>query len=264
MTREGFKARLKAGRLLVGSYVTFPSPEIVELFAHAGMDYVILDLQHSSPGWETLAHMIRAADAGGIAPLVRVHTRDPGVLLKVLELGAEGINLPGVKDAAEVRTVMDAIYYAPLGRRSASGHTRAAGFSSRRSDFPAHVARQHARVVLWCTIEDPESLANVGEIAALDPGPDLISVGRGDLSASLGVAGEVNHPHVIAAAERVIAEVRRRSGGKTTSCATIERPEDFGPWHARGCRVFTYAADAILLMEAARSAVEAFRTVRNR
>jgi len=77
MAREGFKARLKAGRPQIGCYVTFPSPEVVELLAHAGMDYVILDLQHSSPDWQTLAHMIRAADAGGTAPLVRVHTRDP-------------------------------------------------------------------------------------------------------------------------------------------------------------------------------------------
>jgi 4-hydroxy-2-oxoheptanedioate aldolase len=264
MAREGFKARLNAGRLLVGSYVSLPSPDVVELFAHAGMDYVVIDLQHSSPGWDTLAHMIRAADAAGAAPLVRVYTRDPAILLKLLDMGAEGINLPSVKSAAEVRAVLDAIYYAPLGHRGASSHTRAGGYNSRRAEFPAHVQRQNARVALWCTIEDRESLAHVGEIAALDPGPTVISVGRGDLATSMGVAGEVDHPHVIAAAERAIAEVKRHSGGKTASAAMVQRAEDFAPWHARGCRLFTYAADAILLMEAARRAVDAFRSVRDR
>jgi 4-hydroxy-2-oxoheptanedioate aldolase len=259
---DGFKARLKAGEPQIGCYVTFPSPEVVELLAHAGMDYVILDLQHSSPNWETLAHMMRAADAAGAAPLVRVHSRDPALLLKVLDMGAEGINLPLVKNAAEVRAVLDAIHYAPLGHRSACGHTRAGGYNSRRSDFPEHVRRQHERVTLWCAVEDPESLGNVGEIAALRPGPDVIGVGRGDLSVAMGLPGQVNHPDVIAAAERGIADVKRLSGGRTASSTMIQRTEDFAPWLARGCRLFTYAADAILLMEAARGAVEIFRSTK--
>ena len=164
-------------------------------------------------------------------------------------MGAEGINLPCVKDAGEVRAALDAIHYPPLGHRSACGHTRAGGYNSRRSDFPEHVKRQHERVTLWCALEDPESLARVGEIAALQPGPDVISVGRGDLSAALGLHGQVNHPEVIAAAERVIAQVAQRSGGRTASSTMIERTEDIAPWLARGCRLFTYAADAILLME---------------
>jgi 4-hydroxy-2-oxoheptanedioate aldolase len=261
MAREGFKARLKAGRPQIGCYVTFPSPEVVELLAHAGMDYVILDLQHSSPDWQTLAHMIRAADAGGTSPLVRVHSRDPAILLKVLEMGAEGINLPCVRNADDVRAAIDAIYYAPLGHRSACGHTRAGRYNIRRTDFPEHVKRQHERVSLWCAVEDPESLANVGEIASLRPGPDVIGVGRGDLSASMGLHGQVNHPEVIAATERVIAEVKRLSGGQTASSTMIERSEDFAPWLARGARLFTFAADAILLMKAARAAVEAFGEV---
>jgi len=255
---RGFKSRLRSGETLIGSYVTFASPEVVELLAHAGMDYVIIDLQHSSPDWQTLAHMIRAADAGGTAPLVRVHSRDPAILLKVLDLGAEGINLPVVRNAAEVREAVDAIYYPPIGHRSACGHTRAGRYNSRRSDFPEHVRRQHERVSLWVAVEDTEAIRQVGDIAALRPGPDVIGVGRGDLSASLGLYGQLNHPDVIAACERAIADVRTRSGGACASSTMIQRPEDIAPWLARGCRLFTYAADAILLMEAARGAVEAF------
>ena len=70
--RPGLKAKIKTGTPLIGSYVTFPSPEVVELFARAGMDYVIIDLQHASPDWQTLAHMLRAADAGGADRIVAV------------------------------------------------------------------------------------------------------------------------------------------------------------------------------------------------
>jgi 4-hydroxy-2-oxoheptanedioate aldolase len=253
------KAMLKAGTPIVGTYVTFPSPEVVELFAAAGMDYVVIDLQHSSPDWQTLAHMIRAAEARGVAPIVRVHDAEPSILLKVLDLGAEGISLPGVRDAGAITAAVEAAYYAPVGRRGACGHTRAGHYNSRRSEFAEHVRRQHERVCLWALVEAPEALARIGDIAAVRPGADVISVGRGDLSAALGLYGQIDHPDVIAAAERAIAEVSSRSNGDCISSAMVHSREDIAFWFEKGCRMFTYAADAILLMNAARHAVDAFR-----
>lgn len=259
-TQSSLKARIAGGQPLIGSYVTFPSPEVVELFARAGMDYVIIDLQHASPDWQTLAHMLRAADAGGTSAIVRMHNHEPSLLLKVLELGAEGISLPGVQGPQDIRAAMDAMYYAPVGNRGACGHTRIGGYNSRRSDFPEHVRRQNERVCIWAIVEDTEAIGKVGEIAAVQPGADVIGVGRGDLSTALGLAGQVNHPDVIAANEKVIKEVQARSKGKCASSTMIQRLEDIEPWHQRGCRLFTFAADAILLMEAARGAVDAFRS----
>jgi 4-hydroxy-2-oxoheptanedioate aldolase len=189
-----------------------------------------------------------------------MYTHEPSVILKVLELGAEGISLPGVQGAADIRAAADAIYYPPLGHRGACGHTRVGGYNSRRSDFPAHVQRQTDRVCIWAIVEDSEALRQVGEIAAVRPGADVISVGRGDLSTLLGLAGQVNHPDVIATNEKVIKEVQARSGGQCASATMIQRTEDIKPWFDRGCRLFTFAADAILLMDAARGAVDAFRS----
>jgi 2-keto-3-deoxy-L-rhamnonate aldolase RhmA len=256
----GLKAKIKAGKPLIGSYVTFTSPEVVELFAHAGMDYVVIDLQHSSPDWQTLAHMLRAADAGGTSSIVRVNTHEPSFILKVLEMGAEGISLPGVQGAEDIRAAVDTMYYQPIGNRGACGHTRAGGYNSRRSDFPEHVRRQNERVCIWAIVEDTDAIGKVGDIAAVRPGADVISVGRGDLSTALGLAGQINHPDVIAANERVIKEVQTKSGGQCASGAMIQSVEDIAPWYERGCRLFTYAADAILLMNAARGAVDAFRS----
>jgi len=259
-SRQGLKAAIRAGKPLIGSYVTFPSPEIVELFANAGMDYVIIDLQHASPDWQTLTHMLRAADVGSVSPIVRLYTHDPSLILKVLELGAEGISLPGIKSAEDIRAAADAMYYPPLGQRGACGHTRVGGYNSRRSDFPEHVRRQNERVCIWAIVEDPESISKVGEIAAVRPGADVIGVGRGDLSTAMGLGGQVNHPDVIAANEKVIKDVQNKSGGQCASATMIQRTEDIVPWFERGCRLFTFAADAILLMEAARGVVEKFNS----
>jgi 4-hydroxy-2-oxoheptanedioate aldolase len=203
--------------------------------------------------------MIRAAEARGIAPIVRVYDRHPGLLLKILDMGAEGLSLPGVTSADEIRAVVDAVYYPPVGRRGACGHTRAGHYNSRRSDFSEHVRRQHERVCIWALIEEPAAIAQVGDIAALRPGADVISVGRGDLSTALGHYGQIDHPDVIAATERVIDEVKRRSDGECVSSIMVHRPEEVERWLAKGCRMFTYAADAIMLMDVARGAVEAFR-----
>lgn len=258
--REGLKAKIKAGKPLIGCYVTFSSPEVVELLAHAGMDFVTIDLQHSSPDWETLSHMVRAADAGGVSPIVRLHTHEPSLILKVLDLGAEGLSLPNMKSADDLRAVVDAAFYAPLGNRGACGHTRVGGYNSRRSDFPEHVRRQNERVCIWAIIEDSEAIGKVGDIAAVRPGADVISVGRGDLSTAMGLAGQVNHPDVVAANERVIKEVQNRSGGQCASACMIQRTEDIAPWFERGCRLFIYGADATLLMDAARGVVDTFRS----
>jgi 2-keto-3-deoxy-L-rhamnonate aldolase RhmA len=257
-SRPGLKAKLAAGRPVIGSYVTIQSPDVVELFACAGMDYAILDMQHSSPDFGLLQHMIRAADARGMSTVVRVHEHDPALILKVLELGPEGISLPGVRSVEDVKNVVDAAYYAPIGHRGACGHTRVGGYNSRRSDMPQHIARQHERLLIWALLEDAEAIEQAGAIAALQPGVSVISVGRGDLSVLLGYPGQVDHPDVVGAAVGVIAEVREKSGGRCVSSIMVQRPEDIPVWRERGCLMFTYGADAILLMEAARGAVEAF------
>jgi 4-hydroxy-2-oxoheptanedioate aldolase len=253
------RARMRAGEPLIGSYVTFPSPEVVEVFAAAGMDYAVIDLQHSSPDWRTLAHMIRAADSRGISPVVRTYNHDPALLLKILELGAEGLVLPGVRSADDLKAAADAVYYPPLGRRGACGHTRIGAYNSTRADFPDHVRRQNERVFIWALLEEPEAVARAGDIAALQPGASVIGVGRGDLSTLLGLPGQIDHPDVIAAAESVIAEVATRSAGACASSVMVQRPGDIAEWYRRGCRLFTYNADAILLTNAAREAVAAFR-----
>lgn len=257
--RQGLKAAIKAGKPLIGSYVTLPSPDIVELFGRAGMDYVVIDLQHASPDWQTLLHMLRAADAGGVAPIVRMYTLDPALILKVLELGAEGLSFPGIKSTDDIRKAVQAMYYAPLGERGSCGHTRVGGYNPRRADFPEHTRRQNERVCLWAIIEDPDAIRAVGDIAAVRPGADIISVGRGDLSTALGLSGQIEHPNVIAANEKVIADVHARSGGHCASGVMIHSAADVDAWYRRGCRMFTYAADAILLMDAARGAVDKFK-----
>jgi 2-keto-3-deoxy-L-rhamnonate aldolase RhmA len=253
------KDRLMKGEALIGSYVTLPSPEIVEILGAAGMDYAIIDLQHSSPDWQCLAHMIRAGEARGIAPLVRTHDQSASTLLKLLEMGAEAILLPGLRNAAQLKTVADAVFYPPLGARGACGHTRVAGYNPDRTAFPSHMRAQNDRIWIWAFIEHAEAIDQIGAIAEVVPGATAIGLGRGDLAVSMGLPGQVDHPDVVAATEAAIQTVADRSEGRCFSSVMVNSKEDIIPWFNRGARLFTFKADAVMLMTAAQDAVGAFQ-----
>ena len=163
---DGLRAALKAGKPQIGTYVTFPSPEIVELFAAAGMDYVVIDLQHSSPDWQTLAHMIRAAEAG-FRPSSASTATSPPSFSKSWNWGPKVSRFPvsGMPPISERPSMPSTILRSK--DSGACGHTRVAGYNSRRSEFPEHVKRQHDRVLIWALIEDPEAISNVEEIASV-------------------------------------------------------------------------------------------------
>lgn len=257
---SGIKQKLAAGRACLGTYVTLPSPEIVEIFGAAGMDYVIIDLQHSAPSWDTLRHMIRAAEVVGVAPVVRVPDGETTRILRILELGAEGISIPGISSSAELQAITQACFYKPLGNRGSCGHTRVGRYNPDRAEFAEHMRAQNERVFVWALVENPQALLQVEELVAVEPAPTIISVGRGDLSVAIGRPGQIDHPEVIAATERVIANVSSSSSGRCFSSVMVHAADEIGFWHERGARLFTYSADAPLLSKLVRGLVAEFRT----
>lgn len=256
----GLRSALAAGRSCLGTYVTLPSPEIVEIFGYSGFDYVILDLQHSTPDWATLASMIRAAELSGLSAVVRVPDYDTARILRLLELGAEGIALPGISNADDLKRVADACYYRPLGTRGSCGHTRVGRYNPNRAEFRAHTQQQNERVFVWALVEEPKALLAIDELVSITPGPAVISVGRGDLSAALGHPGNINHPEVIAATVATIAKVDAASSGRCSSAVMVHSRQDIEFWFARGARMFTYSADAPLLTDLARGLAAGFRS----
>ncbi len=260
--QPSFKARLEARIPLIGTYAMLPSPDVVELLALAGMDYVIIDTQHVSPDWSVLGNMVRAADARGITPIVRVHDIDDKLILKVLEFGVDVISLPFVRSPEDIRAAVDAMRFPPQGHRSTCHLARSAGYSAwGRGHYAEHIREKNERAVLIALAEDPLTIANVGDLAAVRPGADVIGIGRGDLSTALGFPGQYDHPEVVAVTERAIAEVRARSNDACVSQVQVRDPADVPAWLARGCRMFTFASDTWMLMGAAKTAVDAFRTM---
>ncbi len=199
-----FRERLKAGQTCFGSGVTFSDPTVVEALAPTS-DFLWIDLEHTLMGFDALqAHLI-AARAGGVASLVRIPIADVGYVKRVLDSGAGGIIVPWIQSAQEVERMVSACRYPPLGTR---------GFGPRRPTHygryggPAYFAAANASVFASIQIETRSALEDLDAILAVEQ-LDSVVIGPQDLSASLGLAGQIEHPQLIAAYETIIAKAHQ-------------------------------------------------------
>ena len=251
-----FKERLKAGEPVFGTFAFMASADVVEILGYAHFDYVIIDLEHSPKDWNDVAHMIRAADLHGMAPLVRVRENSEKAILEVLELGAAGVVVPFVQTAEDVEKAARAVSYAPRGSRGTCTLTRVAQYGGLRSEFIPHTQRQNEKVVLIAQIEDQLGVENFEAIAACRPGIDAVIVGRSDLASSLKAPGQVDDPRVLEATHGVIRTARAHG---IPAGIGIYTPREAPKWIEAGCSLFFYSADTALLLNAAAAANQDFR-----
>jgi 2-keto-3-deoxy-L-rhamnonate aldolase RhmA len=151
-----------------------------------------------------------AAERVGVTPIVRTPGFEPAFILRLLDMGVQGIQVPHVGDAAAARAAVKAVRYPPLGDRGMAAGSRAAEFG--KIPLVEHMAQSNREILLACMIEDMAAVERIDEIAAVE-GVDLLAVGPSDLSRSLGVSGQPDHPRLVAAIDRVREAVKRGAAG---------------------------------------------------
>ncbi len=248
------KKTLKEGGTVIGTLVSIPDPAIVEIIAYAGFDFVIIDMEHSPIDFKDARNMIAAADAAGITPMVRVGTNDANLILHALDSGAMGIMMPHVINKAEALAFVNACRYPPSGIRGVNGAARAAGYG--HSNFVEHARLSNEEILTIALIEDVEAVQIIEEIAAVD-GLDVISPGPGDLSASMGLIGQMLDPRVQAAVSRVTSAVNER--GKSVIGYYIAEPSQIKRCQELRARFVMFSQDSRILHSAYRNALQAMR-----
>ncbi|MBV9862809.1 MAG: siderophore biosynthesis protein SbnG [Alphaproteobacteria bacterium] len=209
MQENRVKRILREGGLALGTHVGgIPDPQIVEIIGLAGFDAAFIDMEHTSFDLRDVQLMVMAAERVGITPIVRTPGFDPAVILRLLDMGVQGIQVPHVDSAERAREAVRAVRYAPLGDRGMAAGSRAADYG--KTPLLEHMARSNREIILAAMIEDMAAVEQIEAIAAVE-GVDLLAVGPSDLSRSLGVSGQPDHPKLVAAIDRVRAAVR---GGK--------------------------------------------------
>jgi 2-keto-3-deoxy-L-rhamnonate aldolase RhmA len=200
-----FRQRLQAGETLVGTTLALTDPQACEAIADS-VDFLWIDQEHTPMGVEAMRTHLMVARGRRRAVLVRVAGSDTTCIKQVIDAGAPGIVVPQVASVAEVESVVADCRYPPTGRRG-FGPLVASDYG-RLGD--GYVAQADGSLFVSVMIERVEAVEAIDAIVAI-PGLDSIVLGPYDLSGSLGVLGQVEHPDVVAAMERVIAAAQARS-----------------------------------------------------
>ncbi len=250
------KEKLARGEVVFGSFLQLPSPDVVEIFGLAGFDLVILDTEHGTMGFERLQDMARAADLHQMGTVVRIPAGAYQRILSVLEIETSGVVVPHVNNAEAAQTVIREAKYHPLGRRGLATTTRAGDYGT--VDIADYCRRANDGTLVIVQIENLAAAERSEEIAAVE-GIDMLLVGPRDMSQSAGEPGNVDHPKVAQAMERVAASCRACGKYASTFAGSI-------PFARKaldvGFRTIFYASDTILVSNAVRNTFEELRSLR--
>lgn len=255
--KNHIREQIEAGKPVFGTFVYLGDPGVSELLGHAGLDFVVIDMEHTLLGLETIEDHVRAAHAGGATPFVRVPENNPKLINRVLETGAEGIMLPQLRDRSDAERVVAAVKYPPVGKRGMCRVTRATSY--REEAFWEYAEEANRETMIIALIEDRSAVEGIEDIAAVE-GIDVLLPGRGDLSCSYGVQGRLEHEIVNKAAAHVIAagaSTPRKAGGMV-----VFNPEDAQIWIDQGALFLVFSQDSRILFNTYRNALRTLRSVR--
>ncbi len=194
------KEKLRIGKLTIGSWITLAHPAIAEIMAKAGFDWLAVDMEHSVITIREAEELIRVIGLCGAAPLVRLSANDPVQIKRVMDAGAHGVIVPMVNSVVEAEQVVVAVRYPPQGKRGV-GLARAQGYGN---DFEAYKDWLNHEAIVIVQIEHIHAVENLASILSID-GVDGFIVGPYDLSGSLGIPGNFEHPLMQKAMDTIIS-----------------------------------------------------------
>ncbi len=228
-----------------GLFCGLPLPALVEMAAFAGFDFVVIDNEHGTAGLETTEHLLRAARASGIVPLVRCFEAD---IPRLLDAGASGIKVPMVQTPEQAERLAQRMRYPRPASQPGLRGLRGSAFSTRAAGYgafggPAHTDRSNEGLALVVMIETPEAVEAAAEIAAVE-GVDAVFIGPNDLAHAMGHENRWQEAPVQRAIERAVRAVA--DAGKCPGVLTLDEAsrQRYADW---GARYFANVASSLVM-----------------
>ena len=245
------KRRWRDGEITYGAWMAIGSTAVAEIMATTGFDWVFIDTEHTAIDYDTLQNVLAGFNGSNTVPVVRVPWNDHVLIKKALDIGAEGILAPMVRTPEEARDLVAACKYPPEGRRG-FGPFRASGWY--RDE--AYTTTANETLIVMPQIEHVDTIAVIDEVVSV-PGIDAVCMGPADISGSVGVPLQIDHPAVQDAMAKVCAAA---SAAGLPSCLAIPFPPDVQlEWAARGARLLVATVDVNALCDATTEKLNALR-----
>jgi 2-dehydro-3-deoxyglucarate aldolase/4-hydroxy-2-oxoheptanedioate aldolase len=256
MKPNKFQQSIAATGSAVGHMIgDFGTRNIARVVAGAGLDFVMIDMEHTGFDTERIADLCAWFAATDIAPMVRVPQGLYHFCARTLDAGALGIMVANVESAAQAKEIVDACKYAPLGRRGVALGGAHNGFVF--PDPVEYFRYANANTTVVTMIESPAGIANIDAIAAT-PGVDVLWVGHYDLSQAMGIPAQFQHPDFLAALATVTAAARRHGKQAGIQPGSVD---DAQQWRAIGFNVLSWGIDYAVYRAALASGVAEARRI---
>jgi 4-hydroxy-2-oxoheptanedioate aldolase len=236
------KAKLKAGETVIGCFMRHADPGLAEAIGYMGWDYLIFDGEHSPLSGRECEHLARVCELTSVTPIMRVPSNMPWMIGQVLDTGMLGVQIPMINSGAEARIAAAAAKYSPIGTRGLAT-TRAANYGQVLPfSIADHITRSNAETLVIAQVETPAAIEQLPSILQV-PEIDVIFIGPNDLSLSLGVPGELNHPKVQKAFETIISAVIQTDKALGILVPSVEAALQ---WQTKGARYIMVVMEALL------------------
>jgi len=235
------KQRLQKKDLTIGSWITIGNPIVAEIMARAGYDWLTVDMEHSAITFEVAQDLIRVIDLCGVTPLVRVGINDATFIKRVMDAGSHGVIVPMVNSKTDAEKAVCAVKYPPKGFRGV-GLARAHKYGM---DFEGYMNWNSENSIVIVQVEHIKAVENLEAILDVD-GVDGFIIGPYDLSGSLGVPGEFDHPDVVEA----LAYVKNIAQKKNALSGFHVVPPEIEPFQQKideGYKFIAHSLDTLIL-----------------
>jgi 2-keto-3-deoxy-L-rhamnonate aldolase RhmA len=248
------RAALQTGGTAYGTMAfEFFTPGLMAILAEAGADFVLLDTEHSGVGVETIKMQVALSRGLGIVPMARVPGCHYHLIAPMLDAGAMGIMVPMVETAAQARQIASWCRYRPQGVRGVAFGMPHDDYGG--GDVVQKLREANERTLVIALIETAAGIANAEAIMAVD-GIDIGWLGHFDLTNSMGIPGQCEHPDFVGAVDRLVVACRVHGKPAGVLAGSVETAE---AWRARGFRVFAYGTDISLLQRSLRDGLDRLR-----
>ena len=249
MEKNNLKEVLKEAKNVFGPFMKLTDPAVVEIMGFAGFDFVIIDAEHGPISMQNAQNMIRAAESVNITPIIRVGSNDEALILRALDIGAQGIEIPQINSKPDAVRVVKSVKYSPQGERGVCRYVRAANYSS--MDKFKYFKSANKETMIIAHIEGVEGINNLDEILSVS-GIDVIFIGPYDLSQSLGIPGQVNDPLVVEKMKEVVLKCMQNKVAVGTFADDVETAKS---WVSLGVQYMSFSVDVGILYNASKNIV---------
>ena len=231
----------------IGTWLSLPNESVAEIFAKAGYEWVVIDLEHSAINIDQAANLIRVIDLAGSKPLVRLSDHNPSQIKRVLDAGAKGILAPMVESQQQIEGIISACHYPPKGKRG-MGLARAQGYGEENAKSE-YITQSSKHVEIYAQIESVTGIENIDSILSQDINGYFI--GPYDLSASLGSPGEFSSTEFVAA-EEIALQAAKKYQIKCGYHLVEPQPKQIQTLHKKGYDMIAFSVDIRMLDLSAR------------